>query len=249
MNARQLAKRFIASLRKFTKRLAAPMDRDTIASAYLRGDGIEIGALHNPLPLPSSARVKYVDRASAADLRAYYPELATAPFVRVDIIDDGEELRTIADASQEFVVANHFLEHCQDPIRALASQFRVLKPGGILYLAIPDKRDSFDADRPVTALDHLWRDYLDGPAWSRAQHLEEWVTLIQHRRDPAAVQQEIARLRDTSHSIHYHVWTQVDMIAFLLSIREGLPLEFEFELVFKNRGEVIFVLRKPGTPA
>jgi ferredoxin len=38
--------------------------------------------------------------------------------VEVDVVDDGERLESFADASLDFVVSSHFLEHCQDPIRA-----------------------------------------------------------------------------------------------------------------------------------
>src|SRR5438309_632310 len=55
--------------------------RDAIAAIFLRGDGIEIGALHQPLPVPASARVKYVDRMTVADLRRQYEELAAEPLV------------------------------------------------------------------------------------------------------------------------------------------------------------------------
>jgi hypothetical protein len=89
--------------------------RTRIANGYLSGEGIEIGALHNPLPMPRSARVRYVDRLPVSELRAHYPELEHEPLVQVDILDDGERLATIADSSLDFVVANHFLEHTQDP--------------------------------------------------------------------------------------------------------------------------------------
>ena len=72
--------------------------RMLIANRYLTGDGIEIGALNCALKVPSSARVKYVDRFSLADLRQQYPELATTHVVDPDIIDDGQRLETIADA-------------------------------------------------------------------------------------------------------------------------------------------------------
>src|SRR5262249_28614265 len=128
------------------------IDRETIADQYIRGQGIEIGALHMPLRVPRSAKVKYVDRFSADGLRAHYPELNDEDIVQVDIVTDGERLEAIADATQDFVIANHFIEHCQNPIGALLNMFRVLKLGGVLYLAIPDKRCSFDADRPSTTL-------------------------------------------------------------------------------------------------
>ena len=106
--------------------------RIQLAAIYLRGDGLEIGALHQPLPVPRSAHVKYVDRMSADDLRRQYDEISYLPFVETDIIDNGEELRTIADESQDFVVANHFIEHCQNPVKTLKNVIRVLKRGGVL---------------------------------------------------------------------------------------------------------------------
>lgn len=145
--------------------------RRQIAFHYLRGDGIEIGALHQPLPLPRRTRVRYVDRMAIPELRAHYPELRDCALVRVDVIDDGEVLGTVPDTSVDFLVANHLLEHCQDPIGTIASWLRVLRPEGILYMAVPDKRHTFDRDRPVTPLVHLIRDHREGPEWSRHSHL------------------------------------------------------------------------------
>ena len=88
-----------------------------IAATFLRGTGIEIGALHEPLIVPRRVTVRYVDRMRSPQLRHQYPELSRADLVDVDIVDDGELLATIPDGSQDFVVANHFIEHCQDPIR------------------------------------------------------------------------------------------------------------------------------------
>ena len=176
-------------------------------------------------------------------------KLASESLVTVDIVDDGERLAGIPDTSQDFVIANHFLEHCQNPIAALVNHFRVLKPGGILYLALPDKRYSFDSERPVTSIEHLWRDFREGPEWSRRQHLEEYVKLVQKARDPAEIDKGVARLLETGYSIHYHVWSQTEMMEFLVSVQRRLPLDFEFELVFKNRLEVIFILRKPNPVA
>lgn len=219
------------------------LNRELIAEAYLTGLGIEIGALHNPLKVPSAATVRYVDRLSALDLREQYPELADQELVNVDIRADGELLETIPDSSQDFVIANHFVEHCQDPIGAILNMLRVLKPTGVLYLALPDKRCCFDADRPVTSLEHVMRDHFEGPEWSRRGHFEEWARLV-NKTTEDQVEQEVTRLMNMNYSIHYHVWTPFEMLELILAVRT--LAEFDIELCFENDGvEVILILRKP----
>jgi ubiquinone/menaquinone biosynthesis C-methylase UbiE len=218
------------------------LDREFVADTFIRGCGIEIGALHMPLRVPRSVKVQYVDRLTVEDLRRHYPELNDKPLVNVDIVADGELLESIRDETQDFVIANHFIEHCQNPIGALLNMFRVLKPGGALYLAIPDKRNSFDADRPVTTLEHLLRDYHEGPAWSKYQHFEEWTRLVNKVEDDEAAEREIAQNLMIDYSIHYHVWTQAEMLELLVELRK--MTSFEMDLCLRNGPEVIFILRK-----
>jgi predicted SAM-dependent methyltransferase len=213
-----------------------------VAAMFLRGSGIEIGALHLPLQMPEGASVKYVDRMSAADLRHHYVELAELPIVDVDIIDNGETLATFSNAGQDFIVANHFLEHCQDPIRTASSLFRVLKTGGVLFMAVPDKRWTFDHERPCTPLEHLLRDHAEGPEWSKRAHFEEWTRLVNHTTDEAKADEETRHLINIDYSIHFHVWDAPALIGFLTTLRQFLS--FELELILRNGPETIFVLRK-----
>ena len=118
-------------------------ERRRRAARWLRGSGIEIGALHNPLEIPAGVSVKYVDRLTVDELRHHYPELAAEPLVEVDLIGDAEHLQALPVGSQDFVIANHLLEHLEDPLRGLAEMTRVLRPGGILYIALPDPRLTF----------------------------------------------------------------------------------------------------------
>jgi len=228
------------------KRLLPPLgmpDRAQLAAHYLRGDGIEIGALHRPLVVPAGLRVHYVDRMPVAELRQQYAELKDERLVPVDIIDDGERLGKIADASQDFVIANHFLEHCQDPIQALRNMLRVLRAGGVLYLAVPDKRYTFDVDRPLTRLEHLWQDYEQGPDGSRRQHFEEFAYFVHKFQGPGEAQAQAQHLLDMNYSIHFHVWTEIQLLELLLAIRQRFNLSFDIELMLKNGEEVIFILR------
>ena len=74
------------------------------------------------------------------DLRRHYPELNDLPLVNVNIVDDGEKLTAFEPNSQDFIIANHFLEHTQDPIGTVRRHLEVLRPDGVLYMAVPDRR-------------------------------------------------------------------------------------------------------------
>jgi predicted SAM-dependent methyltransferase len=223
------------------------LGRVDVARAYLRGRGLEIGALHRPLRLPAAASVTYVDRLSESELRLQYPELALHALVPVGVIDEAEALSSVPDGSQDFVVANHFLEHCQDPIGTLKTFVRVLRPGGVAYLTVPDKRFTFDRDRPVTPLAHLLRDHEDGPEWSRREHFEEYVRLALGVTDPDESEQKVEELLSKDYSIHFHVWTQREFAELLAATAEEVG--FEIELFLKRKYEVIAVLRKEGLAA
>jgi SAM-dependent methyltransferase len=233
-------------LRRITSlRLGTAFGREAIARRFLQGSGIEIGALHNPLRVPRSVDVRYVDRMTVSELRRHYPELERERLVEVDVIDDGERLDSIADGSQDFVVANHFLEHSQDPVGALANMFRVLREGGILYLAVPDKRFTFDSKRPPTPLEHVLADHRDGPEGSRREHFEEWARLVDDVPENE-VQAHVESLLDRDYSIHFHVWTQADALELLVALRRELGIAFDLEVAVRNGKENVFVLRKLG---
>src|ERR1700732_2303631 len=143
-------------LRRFVGRIVSLLDgfpdlqRRSLVRNYIKGRGIEIGALHRPLRVPSQARVTYVDRLWVPGLQQQYPELASRKLAKVGVVDDVERLTRFQDASQDFVIANHVLEHCQNPIGALLNFLRVLSGGGVLYLAVQDDRYTLNGTRPVT---------------------------------------------------------------------------------------------------
>lgn len=218
------------------------LDREIIASLYIRGAGIEIGALHCPLKVPKGAKVTYVDRLTNEKLKKKYSDVDPGSIVPVQIIDEGESLSTIQDQSQDFVIANHFIEHCQNPMLALKNFLRVLKPNGILYLGIPDKRYSFDAKRPVTTLEHILRDYNEGPEWSRKSHIEEYLHLVAGQSAEEAERNARASIHE-DWGIHFHVWTQTEMLEFIHTAQK-LFVSFDVELFLKRESEAIFVIRK-----
>jgi predicted SAM-dependent methyltransferase len=243
MDVRRVLKSVIVDARKMF-RMFRSLDREAIAAHVLSGNGIEIGGLHNPLRVPSGVRVRYVDRMSVEDLRTQYPELAVKVLTRVDIVDDGEKLLTLPDASEDFIIANHFLEHCEDPLSTLLAHQRVVRPGGILFLCVPDKRFTFDMPRQLTTYEHILRDLREGPIWSRREHVADWVRHVEHNTDVREAERRVDQLLAEAYSIHYHVWTFETLMDMMLRARLDAGLTVDLESVLLTDGEIIMVLRR-----
>lgn len=214
-----------------------------LARRYLHGDGLEIGALHCPLRVPSGVTVQYLDRMDLAALHRHYPELPVQKLVKVDVIDDGETLASRPDSSADFIIANHFIEHTEDPLETLASHLRVLRPGGVIYLAVPDRRRTFDARRAPTPLEHIVQDHAEGPARSRRTHQEEWARLVENV-SASEVPARVHALEQDNYSIHFHVWAPWEFRALLDYAREEGKLPFAIEALQGNGHEFIAVLRR-----
>jgi SAM-dependent methyltransferase len=215
---------------------------------YLRGEGIEIGALNNPLAVDGRrARVRYVDMLDREGLLAKNPELSPAEREKVkapDIVAEAEDLGVIPDASVDFVIASHILEHLPNPIRAIREFHRVLRAGGLLYLAIPDKRQSFDRERRVTPLSHVLDDYAAGAtAATSTEHYQEWLDLVERKKDkPVAVGLDDIR----GYRIHFHVWEADSLVEIMNHLGEHQGVAFRLLDYYYCRDDmdVVFVLRK-----
>ena len=70
-------------------------------------------------------------------------------------IAEATGLSKIKNESYDFVLSCHSLEHVANVIKAIHEWHRVLKRSGELILVLPDKRFTFDHDRPYTTFQHL----------------------------------------------------------------------------------------------
>lgn len=188
--------------------------------ADLTGAGYEIGAGDRPTRLPPDCVVTYVDRFTfeeAADGSFIGKE--PVGFVHVSIFEPIERLASIPDASADFVVACHVLEHVTDVIGALGEIHRVLHPGGRAALVVPDGRYTFDSGRPVTTLEHFVADSLE-PGRSDLEHyLEHFRRAAQEPAWIEVAREGHARGRD----IHRHVFTPDSMRELLDHLGQQLP--------------------------
>ena len=118
----------------------------------------------------------------------------------------------------------------------------VMNVNGILFMAIPDKRFSFDIDRPVTSYEHLEKDYAEGPEWSKKKHFEEWARLVDKIELEMELDKRVQQLLNMNYSIHFHVWTQNELIELMLNLKKRFT--FEIEMVCQNITEVVFIIKK-----
>lgn len=147
----------VRAVRRRARRLGPrpPDRRDLIVGPVdLRGRGLEFGPLDRPLVTRSDGQVFYVDHLSTENLRAKYETHAhvdTAAICLVDfVLDPGRSLSEVVGSGYDYVIASHVLEHVPDLVGWLDEMSRVLAPTGILALAVPDKRTTFDVVRPLT---------------------------------------------------------------------------------------------------
>lgn len=217
LDAQLLAERLIAPKLALARRLT--------------GRGIEIGAFDKPLPVAPGVLVRYVDRFTTEQLRQMYPQFNAVP---VDIVDEGETLSAIESDSQDFLIASHFLEHCQNPIGAIANMLRVVRVGGRILLVIPDKDYTFDVVRDRTPFAHLLRDYAEGPSVSQREHCEEWALRIDKLEDPVEREAKVQHLIDTDWPIHYHVWNAADILELFTEARKLDGIDFAIDAFYSD---------------
>jgi SAM-dependent methyltransferase len=220
--------------------------------------GLEIGALHCPLPLHLDSKALYIDRDLPDVLRKLRAD-AGDEIVQPDIITDGFRLRCIAPDSQDFIIANHVLEHTTDALGTLKNWLGVLRPGGLIFVAVPRGERCFDRGRAITSADHFLEDFRLCAIGAHEQmrernlvHVEEhlaisapalakidgvaWVPLegVEHQR-------QIDRLLgQDSAQIHHHVFTRDSFFSLLGLLGEQVRIE----CVANSSVETVGIVRK-----
>lgn len=127
--------------------------------------GIEIGPLISPLVSKQVSEVYYVDHADRETLQKKYasdPNVDTEKIVSIDAVWGERTLRECFPGREEFdyVVASHVIEHVPDMLGWLCEIAEVLRPGGRLMLAVPDRRFTFDYLRQTSRTSEVIDAYL-----------------------------------------------------------------------------------------
>lgn len=128
--------------------------------------GLEIGPLDRPIvSRRNGVQVFYLDINSTEELRARFAGdggVSEADICEIDYPTHGRPLGEVVDRRFDYILASHVFEHIPDPIRWLQELSTVLNPGGVVAMAIPDRRFTFDAIRPPTSIGEILDAYYSG---------------------------------------------------------------------------------------
>lgn len=123
---------------------------------------------------------------------------------------EASDLHGIADATYDFLLSSHCLEHVANPLAALREWRRVVRPGGHIIVILPDPAHTFDHRRPLTSLDHLQTDYANRTGENDLTHLDEVLSKHDLRRDHRAGTIQAFRTRSLLNAqnrcLHHHVF-------------------------------------------
>jgi SAM-dependent methyltransferase len=214
----------------------SPVKR-ALAARWLRGRGLEFGALHQPLAIDASrATVVYADRWSRGEAIDLFPELRSEfdadltaaivdPVYRIDL--DTHDLSSVESEQFDFFVANDVMEHLANPIRFLKSVSDVMTPGSRLFLSVPDRHFTHDANRGSTTRRHLWREYRREVTTVDDRHVVDDL-VAGNKPIPSSERERKAYFDEwRRRSFHVHVWDDESFSRLLRQANRRLSLHLD----------------------
>jgi ubiquinone/menaquinone biosynthesis C-methylase UbiE len=132
--------------------------------------GVEVGpSAHNPFGLNSV----FVGRDTTGTVYEHEEEELCGESTKLHFVCEAGDL-PFKDSTCDYVLVSHVLEHCYDVISTIAEWLRVIRPGGLLFIAFPHKERMFDKDRPRTTLSELIGRI--GKTHDKDEHHTVWIT-------------------------------------------------------------------------
>ena len=187
----------------------------------LMGEGLEIGAFHQPATIPAHCTIEYCDAQSKAEACRAFPELNIDDLVDVEhICDLDKQGLSIFDAERfDFVILNHVIEHVANPIKVIEELFRITKAGGHLIISAPDKQFTFDKNRALTSFAHLKEEYDNQITEVTDEHYSDFLQGVhpdlfeQVKLKPEQLQVHINNVKKRRE--HAHVWDSQTFSEFM----------------------------------
>ncbi|MBY0524360.1 MAG: class I SAM-dependent methyltransferase [Gemmataceae bacterium] len=210
--------------------------RDALA-VQLHGSGVEFGPGIHPLRLgPFVDSIRYCDVECGESYAMLFPELSGRDTVhfppKIDYrVDFNREpfVEMIGAGTLDFVIANHVLEHLINPLDFLEQCYQLLKPQGLLYLGLPDKRRIFDHLRQRTPLEDVLGRYERKEADVSDSRILEALRKHQIKHElPDSSHPDHTRVigLHRKRTVHLNVWIIDDLVEMFQHLGQnmGMPL-------------------------
>lgn len=138
---------------------------------------LEIGPFCNPFL--TGREVAYLDVLTAKELReralAIGLDASRCP-ARIEYVGDIEQI----DRTFDLVFSSHSIEHQPDLVHHFQGVARILRPGGIYALIVPDKRFCFDHFNPESTIAGVLEAYHEKRRTHGLRSVIEHIALVTH---------------------------------------------------------------------
>ncbi|WP_157235534.1 methyltransferase domain-containing protein [Methylosinus sp. LW4] len=178
--------------------------------------GLEIGACDLPSIPKYLGACEFADFRTAEEMIELW-KLSPETVVPVTYLLNREDLvSSQVDKRFDYVIACHVIEHIPNPIGYIQDLQKLLDPreGGIIILAVPDKRHTADVSRSSTRLEHLLMDHHDNCRAPTMEHVMEFsrawspeLAAMSERSTLEYYNWATAYLASGHADAHCHVWT------------------------------------------
>lgn len=216
--------------------LSPNASRDEIGNLFCSGEGIEIGAGLRPTKISPDAVVHYTDKRNPDELISY--------FSSNDVVIS-EPLSSFDGRTFDFLIAHHVLEHSANVIQTLVDWIKLLKNGSILYLSLPNRHITPDANRLLTPPTHFLLDYayqVSEDDFESRDHicgfLWGWIDTggLQGKTKLEAADSVVTSLNSEVNDLHWHTFN-FDSFLFVVKIAATIS-GYSAEVVFSQDGFV-----------
>ncbi|BAZ07218.1 class I SAM-dependent methyltransferase [Calothrix sp. NIES-3974] len=194
--------------------------------------GLEIGACDLPTVPVEIGNCEFADSRSSEELINLWnlPPETVVPVKYVLAKDTPIYLQI--EKKFDYVVLCHVIEHIPNVIGYIQDLQNLLKPGGVLVIACPDKRRTPDTPTPSTTVEHLIQDYYENCQYPSLEHIlhfgKAWSEEVKQKSIKSAhslYEWGRQHLESGNADIHCHVWTDEEFFQQIEYLVDGKILD------------------------
>ena len=169
---------------------------------------------------------------------------------------------SISDRSQDFIIANHVLEHADNALEVLTQWARTVRLGGNMFVTVPIAEQIFDRGRTETTLAHFVDDFksnrngnVENFRKNNLGHYVEWLSIshpaiLAMSGQPCAppsmeqINAQAKQLLSDRSEIHFHTFSVASFQQLLEFFCSTLEPDFTVAEIGQYKSEVIGVIHR-----